>query len=158
MSKRTFDVKTMANLLGCLRSDKQVKDFIDRIESTPTFYVDKEDGAYEEYIEFKDLGFCLYFDHDFLNSIFLFSKENDQGYACYSCPLPMGMKFEQSKSDVMKSCGSPEIEGGGHDNFFGDIPPWIKYQIDSHTVHIEFTPDTKRVSMITLAPGEVVTQ
>ena len=48
-------------------------------------------------------------------------------------------------------CHYTPTGGGGYDDFFGDIPDWIKYENQNgYSVHVEFTPDSQSIGMVTL--------
>lgn len=146
-----FDVISLIKLLGVNRMDRNLSIFLEGIEITPLITVDKDDGADDEYIEFKELGFNFYFEHDILDSIFLFSADNDEEYLEYACSLPDGLTFNQSKQEVLNLLGHPFSEGGGDDEFFGKIPGWVKYKKDNYYLHIEFSEHRNKIRMVSLS-------
>jgi len=150
MDSRVYEVDELLRLLGCHRHDNAMLDFIGQFDTAPIFTENKEDGADSEHIEFRDFGFCLSLEADKLNSIFLFSSTKDSDYLAYPLRLPSNLSFELSKSEVFDLLGSPSEEGGGYDEFFGNIPHWFRYEENTHFLHIEFTHDLKCIQMVTL--------
>ena len=151
MSEAPHHVNKLMEFLGASRSDEKLREFIRQFIPPPTITVDKEDGADDEYIEFKEHGFCFYFEVDVLVSIFLYSGKKDKNYVMYELPLPMGICFHNSKSEMIGRLEDPNAKGGGHDGFFGVVPEWIRFDnVDGHSVHIEFTSDSKSIGMVTL--------
>lgn len=146
----SYDVDTLIGLLGLERSDVRIVGFINQFNSAPIFTVDEEDGANDEYIEFKSFGFGLYFENEALISVFLHSGEKDPSYSRYQLPLPMKILFEQTKYQLLDSHGVPNEQGGGRKGFFGVIPEWVKYRINNYTIHIEFNSSTGRIDMVTI--------
>jgi hypothetical protein len=152
MNDNPFEIDELIRLIGCDRSDSRFVKFI-ALDHPPVFTVDGEDGADDEYVEFKGVGVGFYFESNKLTSVFLHSGEDGTDYERYEDSLPMGIFFGQSKNEVAKTLGSPDDQGGGHDEFFGDIPEWFKYHTDACTMHIEFAPASKRIRMVSLMPG-----
>jgi len=146
-----YKVDKLINLLGLNRHDEQIDMFLKQVCATPEITIDKEDGADDEYIEFKELGFGLHFMSDILSAIHFHSEYDISDYKMYYHPLPMGIHFKQSKSEILAFLGEPDDKGGGgYDEFFGYIPNWIKYKMDDYTLHIEFTSDCKRIQVVTI--------
>ncbi len=152
MRRELVTVEYLAGLLGSNRSNSEVVRLIDELGDLAAFKIDREDDADDEYIEVKDLGLCLYFEANRLVSIFLYSEVKGEDYARYAQPLPLGISFEQSKSDVMSSIGDPSNEGGGKEGYFGYIAEWITYDMRGLKVHVEFSREFNAVQMVTLMP------
>jgi hypothetical protein len=146
------NVDTMISYLGAMRSDKRIETFIRQFFLPPLITVDKVDDADDEFIEFKPHGFGLTFDKGILKSFHLHSGGPDDEYARYGLPLPKGIKFEHSKSDLLAILPPPTVEGGGcDDDFFGYIPDWIRYDcVDGHSVHVEFTSGGQSIRIVTV--------
>ncbi len=141
----------LLSLLGAKRSDENVEAFIRKFDPPPIITVDKEDDADDEFIEFKSQGFGLAFAGDILHSFHLHAGEEDDDYARYDLPLPMGLSFHQLKSELLEHLPQPDAEGGGHDDFFGDIPDWIRFDnVDGYSIHLEFTPNNRRIRVVTV--------
>ena len=94
----------------------------------------------------------MYFDNGRLVSVFLYSKQKEQGYSQYTLPLPLGISFGQSKPDLLRRIGNPSASGGGKKGVFGYIPEWIKYEKGRYSLHIEFANETGLIQMVTLMP------
>jgi filamentous hemagglutinin len=145
-----FDINNLAPLIGLKRSDDSIEFFINKVSTIPTITVDKDDDADDEFIEFKRSGFGLHFMNNVLESIhFQFGRKNSD-YTKFEYPLPLGIRFEQSKSEILNILGSPVAQGGGQDDFFGHVPDWFKYNKDGYAIHIEFDPDSKSVESVTI--------
>jgi len=154
MENNTYNFEKLISLLELKRSDDRIDKFIEQLSIAPEVYIDKDDGADVEYIEFKEYGFCLYFDEGILDSIFIYSEKNDEDYEGYSLSLPMGISFNNSKSDLIKLLGVPSSKGGG---VFKNILPWIKYIMNGYNIHFEFIKRSKSIKMITIEKEESYT-
>ena len=152
MNDNPFGVDSLIRLIGCDRSDSRFVKIVAHSDHPPVSTVFREDDADEEYLEFKDVGVGLYFDSNKLMSVFLHSGEDGTDYERYENPLPMGIYFGQSKNEVANTLGSPDEQGGGYDEFFGDVPDWFKYHMDCYAVHIKFAPGSERIQMVSLMP------
>ena len=150
MDKNLYRVEKLLRFLGRIRSDDALVKFIAQFAVLPLAIVDKEDDADDEFLEFKEYGFGFYFEKDVLLSITLHSIDNASGYVSYENPLPFGVSFGQSMSDVEKILGEPDSAGGGRKGFFGDVPVWLKYKTKTHSVHIEFSRSSKTVRAVSL--------
>lgn len=152
MMNINYNPEQLISLLGLFRSDSKIEEFISNIGINPINTVDKEDGADDEFIEFKEQGLGLTFDKDKLIQISLYSGEKDSDYAKYSNSLPKGISFEQSQSELQTLLGPPNAKGGGHYNdFFGRlIPNWIRYDMKNYALQIQFTSDLNSIHSITL--------
>jgi hypothetical protein len=148
----TFSIKSLIGFIGCDRGDFRFNEFISSLNIRPLITIDKEDGANDEYVEFKDAGIGFYFENNILMSIFLHSGEDGKGYLKFQEPLPMGMCFGQSIDEVANCLGSPDAKGGGYDAFFGDVPQWVRYNIENYALHIEFAHNSKKIGLVTLMP------
>lgn len=147
----SHNVDGLIRLLGASRSDPRIDSFIRQVDPPPVITVDKEDDADAEFVEFKAHGFGLAFDHDILRAVDLRSGQQADGYARYELPLPMGISFQQSRSEVQALLPPPDVEGGGREGYFGPIPEWIRYDnVDGLAIHFEFTSDAQAVQMVTL--------
>jgi hypothetical protein len=155
MREEITSVERLIGLLGSSRTDREVLQLIDDLGREVTIFIDKDDGANDEYMEVKSRGLSLYFDAGRLASVFLYSEQKDTEYCTYALPLPEGVSFGQSKSDVLRSLGSPVSMGGGTKGFFGDVPEWIKFDKREYSLHLEFASGTGSLQMVTLMPIEV---
>lgn len=138
-------MKDIINLIGLLRTEKIILDFIEQSGEAEYLYSEKYDVDKYEYVEFKKAGFCLYFESNKLNSVFLYSLDNDDGYAEYIGFLPKKIDFSLSKSEVVELLGRPDEKGRGSNNNI-----WVKYVSDKCFIHIGFTKDSNSIQMITI--------
>jgi hypothetical protein len=122
-----FDINNIAPLIGLNRSDKRIVKFLNELSFEPIITADKDDGADDEYFEYKESGFGFHFMNDELESIHFQSGKKNSDYNNFIYPLPFGICFEQSKSEVTKILGFPDERGRGHDDFWGQIPDWFKF-------------------------------
>lgn len=151
MEKNIYDVEALISMLGFNRLDTKIAKFIKQFIPPPLIRINREIDIKYEYIEFRKMGFCLYFENDILDSIFLYSDIKDYDYCKYESSLPLCIFFEQTKAELIDLIGEPDIKGGGeNDPFLGYIPCWVKYKLDKYTLHVEFTPDLKKIQLITL--------
>lgn len=150
MDDKLFRVENLSRLLGGSRSEEPLRRLIEQSGSAPVCTADKEDGVDEEFVEFKEPGVGLYFEGDILTSIFLHSAGGGSSYAGYAHPLPIGIRFEHSRAELLGLLGPPDAAGGGRDEFFGAVPSWVKYKTPGYVVHVEFALDSKSVRMVTM--------
>jgi hypothetical protein len=153
MTNVFYDTERLASLLGVSRSDNMLQAFIDRFSPPPIITVYKEDDEDREYLEFKEEGFEFCFDSDVLLAIFLYSGGKDSDYSGYCPPLPMGICFHHSKSELLDLLPHPNDRGGGYYQIDDGrmIPDWIRFDNeDGHSVHVEFTSDRRNIRMVTL--------
>jgi hypothetical protein len=145
------DLNTLIGFLGKPRSDQNLKAFISEFIPPPEITVDKEDDADYEFIEFKAHGFGLAFYDDILQSFHLQSGKAVDDYSKYDLSLPMGISFEESKSELLARLPAPDVEGGGQNGFFGYVPDWVRYDNgDGHAVHVQFANGTENIGMVTV--------
>jgi len=64
-----FGIEKLIILIGLNRSDEEILFFLNKVSSEPYITVDKDDGADDEFVEFKNSGFGLHFMNDVLESI-----------------------------------------------------------------------------------------
>jgi hypothetical protein len=152
MISNIADLAEISELLGLARSEEKVLQFLGRLTGrNPVITTDNSDGANDEYIEFKEYGYCLYFDGGVLDSIFLHSAEENSDYLEFGLHLPMLLHFSMSKKKVIDLCGLPKAEGGGADPFWGEISSWVKFDLESYIMHVEFNKGLDSIRLITLS-------
>ncbi len=145
-----YNAEKLIKLIALNRMDNQIIFFLNQADSVPEITIDKEDGADDEYIEFKKEGFGFHFMGDILVALHFQSGRKFSDYSMYKYSLPLSIGFEQNKSEILTLLKEPLIIGGGKDGYFGPIPHWFKYKInDDLTLHIEFTKEDK-VSVVTI--------
>lgn len=144
-------VDALLSMLGAERSELRIEAFIHAFDPPPMITTDKENGAEDEFIEFKPHGFGLVFERDTLHSFHLHSGEQDDEYSRYDLPLPMGIRFEQSRSELLDRLSPPHAEGGGRDGVFGHVSDWIRYDsAGGLSIHVEFASEKGSIRVVTV--------
>ncbi len=151
MKDALLHIDRLIDLLGKMRSDKNVDTFINQFDPPPIITIEKDDGPDDEFVEFKESGFGFHFMKDKLVCIHFHSEIDCTDYAIYKHPLPMGICFEQSKSELVNMFGKPDAEGGGNkSDFFGEIPVWLKYRKNKYTIQIQFTDKCEGIGVVSV--------
>lgn len=86
-----------------------------------------------------------------VTAIHLYAAE-DEEFSDYKEKLPGEIKFGDTEAQVRTALGPPILEGGGAGYIKAlhmAIPRWLKYRIDSATMHCQFD-QTGRLNAITL--------
>ena len=84
---------------------------------------------------------------------FHFHREGHEGHAEYDSPLPNGVAFGDTETEVLRKMGQPMARGGG--NMFPvlnrPVPFWLRYQLgDDATLRFQLDANGQ-VDMATLA-------
>ena len=115
-----------------------------------------EDRFYMEMPE-SGLGFIAPLDGTVM-TIQLYAEGLD-GYKGFVGPLPEGISFPNSRSDVRNKLGQPCDSGGGAaTQFFGKAPTWDLYDRDSYSLHIQYADGDETINLITLMRPDSVAQ
>lgn len=64
---------------------------------------------------------------------------------------------DMSREQVIRFLGQPEKSGEGrHDPILGDYGPWDRFSRETHSIHIEYRPESDRIKMVTFMRPDVV--
>lgn len=148
MSAHPFGVTALVRLIGEHRSAPAIDALVAVAREPPACTPDRQNGADDEFVEFKADGVGLYFEADRLLAIYLYRSGYALGYAGYQHLLPEGVIFGHALNDVLRLLGPPYESGGGHDSFFGNVPSWLKYRHTGYDSHYTF--DAYGVGMVGL--------
>jgi hypothetical protein len=100
-------------------------------------------------------GIEISFDNGRVSTVFLYGPP--QRALHYTGPLPLGIEWSTSFDLAITILGSPSRHSHGDNNpnqLLGPLPPWLRYDDDSHCVHIQFTPDKCQTAMVSVMTAE----
>jgi hypothetical protein len=60
------------------------------------------------------------------------------------------INFEMNCFNVEKILGNPNKKGGGYTDIFGQVPRWDKYYFDTYSLHLQYSPSTDKIDLITI--------
>jgi hypothetical protein len=79
-------------------------------------------------------------------TIFLYGKRFE-GHQPYKGLLPDGLpSFGTSRAEAMTLLGRPTVQGRRS----GERPAWIRYDLATHVIHLEFSAEQSNIDRITL--------
>lgn len=72
--------------------------------------------------------------------------------SAFRCRLADELSFSMSREQVRSALGAPSKSGGGvRSALLGRvIPPWDRYDLRDHSLHLRYTEDGGAVAMVTL--------
>jgi hypothetical protein len=132
----------VAVLLGKTIDDPMIREFRLNASMMP-----HEDGTC---CSLPRLGIALLFDGDqLLQSIQLYGPGRDPGFAAFGDALPRGLKFSDSRADVLVKLGRPETQGTGIvAPILGKRPPWSRYAGEGHELLLQFRCDESAIGLV----------
>lgn len=164
MSIADFSIPDLAELLGLPPSHEKIVTFF----GPHVFKVERD--AYYGFIERPSEGVDIVFqgapwvlpasqiiDEKALHlTAFHFHREGHEKYAGYAGPLPNGIAFNDSESELRRKMGEPFATGGGGFTTLPKlpIPRWLKYSVGDNILHIQIDSDG-RLEMVTLMSPHV---
>jgi hypothetical protein len=109
------------------------------------------------YMRFSESGVLLDAELDGRVASIFFHGTNSDEYRKYSGSLPDDLSFSDSRSEVRKKLGVPSASGGGIDvPMFGKAPNWDRYDRDSYSLHLQYSPGEDAIAVVTLMRADVV--
>ena len=138
-----------AGLLGKPASSAELRAYVGSLGVSPS--ISHFDGE-RTYYEFDSIGLELVFDEDKLSGAHYLGPETESPKKPYGGTLPAGLKFTDSKDDVLKKLGAPFESKAGIDDprpFVG-MKPLVKYRLDTYFLCIQFTQREEQINQITL--------
>jgi hypothetical protein len=87
-----------------------------------------------------------------------FYSEGFQEHREFSDGLPEHVEFSQSLDQVQQALGDPDVKGGGAKlpPPFGVVPPWIRYDREAYSLHLQFSEDRNRIVLVSLMRPDIV--
>jgi hypothetical protein len=159
-----FSIPDLAELLGLPLSHERIVTFLGR----DVFKVRRD--AYYGFIERRSEGVDIVFqeapwvlpadqivDEKALHlAAFHFHREGHEEYAGYAGPLPNGIAFDDSESELRHKLGGPFATGGGGFTTMPKlpIPRWLKYPVGDKILHLQVDSEG-RFEMATLMTPDV---
>jgi hypothetical protein len=150
-------------LLGLRNRDQKLNEFLQQFGRKPGLDIDETQIAY---LEYRKLGFCLYFkeqeefekgkeetrEDSFRVDALMFYAEKFEGYKAFQGDLPFDISFTDSRTAIRRKLGNPVVEGGGEENtFFGGFwPEWDEYRQGDYKVTFQYNEKKSRVDLVTI--------
>lgn len=140
----------LIDLLGQKRNCSDLNDFINAADQVPKSTDENIDDTTLEHIEFFSKGVCVHIENNLINTVFLYSKDNDEGYEGFQDKLPFNINFELSVKEVISLLGESHEMGGNNHGPLGYTPTWLKYRMDKCYLHLGFNILNTEIKMATL--------
>jgi hypothetical protein len=71
----------------------------------------------------------------------------------------LDLPAQSERQDVLACMGVPSVSGkASRHPILGDHGPWDRFDYETHSLHIEYEPDSPRILMVTLMAPEAVPQ
>lgn len=99
------------------------------------------------YHALKAEGICILAESGSISTVFLYSEGHEK-YHQYQGRLPAGLRFTDTREEVIARLGSPSLSGAA------DITPvWDKYYRETWSLHISYR-ESGSILMVTLMSAE----
>jgi hypothetical protein len=102
------------------------------------------------YYSFENQGMALVFDDEILTAVQLFAENAEPGMKRYSGPLPFGVRFGSSRTEVIERAGQPTRRHDTPSNGVIEAGPWVKYQREGYSIHFQFNNAGTAVRMCSI--------
>jgi hypothetical protein len=135
-------------LLGKPIGGEELQRFFDRAGEAPEVSVFEE----TRHFSFKRLGLCLSVDDPDtrVRTIHIHCVDAD-GYSAFEGSLPRGLQRSGSRVAVRSLLGPPSRCGdAGELPFLGQKGPWDRYDSAEYSLHLEYSHDASRTTLVTL--------
>jgi hypothetical protein len=110
----------------------------------------EEDGSARHYLQSKRSGILLRHTEDNrIETIFLMSGTRE-GFLPYAGNLGPGLSFSSTQDAVIRALGTPSFSRPPQEFLGQHFGANVRYDHETHSVHLEFLPDGRGLSMITL--------
>lgn len=124
---------------------------LDRIDIFPAAFTSGKLTDLEDtkYLEVPTEGFTFTLNSELaVQNIFLYA-DGVEGFSQYPQPLPGGLLFSMSRSDVREHLGEPQRIGDPIEA--GPIPfAWDRYESVQAYFHLRYTNDNQQIQLITI--------
>ena|ERR1044072_4904690 len=138
--------ETIISILGKNLNDAEVTNFLSSIGDKPETL-----GVDITYYIYKKKGLSLVFDENLLLSSAQLYPQGVDGYDEYKGDLPPGITFHTSRAEVRAKYGIPAASGGGEVlPILGMTRHWDRFELETHTLHLEYQIGDESLSLITL--------
>ncbi len=124
----------LIGMLGCSKTSNEFIYLPQKLNELPVF----DEGVLGDrnYYSFFNSGVLLLLEDDLVNQISLYMQA-DEGFSVYTGELPL--PANSCESEIIQLLGVPSATGGGKmDMLLGYLNRWIKYQTESHILHLQF--------------------
>jgi len=113
---------------------------------------ERDDDIDRSYIELAREGIAFVLeDHITIDTVQLFGLRKD-GYSIYRHPLPAGLNFNMSQTEVRQMLGMPVKQGEPFtDPILGRMPAWDAFAADGVRVHAEYTLDRCCIKLVSVS-------
>lgn len=124
----------LIEMLGCSKTSNEFAKLPSKIKVQPLF----DEGVLGDrhYYSFFSSGILLLLEDDLINQIVLYMQA-EEGFSLYTGELPV--PANSLESYIIQLLGVPSATGGGKmDVLMGYLHRWIKYQMETHILHLQF--------------------
>jgi hypothetical protein len=104
------------------------------------------------YASWRDKGITVIFgEPDTINTIQLYGPDH-QKFDSFTEPMPHGITFMMSRQDIRQRLGQPlRSHDAGTVPVLGATAPWDLYAMDGYTMHLEYSPTSGLIQLVSLA-------
>ncbi len=140
-------IESIEKALGCDFNSLQNLDGLKKLKIPTPEYIDRD-----SYVEIQSHGFSFVLEEgEKVSSIHLYSEGKDD-YCEFKSNIPGGVKFNDSRTEVISKLGEP-ISSGERCvvPIFGEKPAWDNFCVRDNIVHIEYNDSLNSIELITLS-------
>jgi hypothetical protein len=141
-------IPEMSTLLGLRLDDVTGFPFIREINPAPKV----QSANSRHYLQLKEAGLVMATAcNGHVESIFLHA-DGVQGCRQWPHPLPAGLSFADARLTVRQKLGPPSRSEPQlpMDPRLHNPPPWDRWDLPTHSLHIQYTPDQQSILLLTL--------
>ncbi|RZF29099.1 hypothetical protein EVC45_14915 [Paraburkholderia sp. UYCP14C] len=105
----------------------------------------------QSYVSCPELGLSLVLpDNEMVGAVHLHADKHE-GFAGFASPLPRGLGFHMSRSEVRATLGVPEKSGEEKEVLLlGKKPAWDSFIVGEVRLHVEYLLGINGIQLITL--------
>ena len=102
----------------------------------------------------KKVGYEISTESGRVVAVFLYAVTAD-GFAAFSKPLPYGVPYGATRTEVRRLLGKPELSGQAYvDDILGPQGAWDRFAIELIRIHFQYTNPGLQVRLVTLMTVE----
>ena len=132
--------------------DKNITEISDSLLYKKFFSETELDNIDDDiFLENLDQGIDVIFTTKMdVSSIHLYSNKM-AGSKGFKNELPFKLSFNNTRNELIKTLGEPNVTGGGYDDqIFGYIDLWDKYYLKEYSLHVKYANRGDSIKLITL--------
>lgn len=153
---KVLSIEKFYSLLGCKKDSPEIQDFINELGEQPKSSALKGHGLDNQYLDFINHSFIFVFEgKKGLTCVQLYNKplEPDSDVPSYPGNLPLGLRFDMSRSAVRELLGPPTRS---NETTFLPRQPFDYYYDLKHWFSIEYSHEEDHISLIQFGPPQLV--